>query len=225
MTHARLAATALTALCLVAAPATAAHAEPSVSDADVTFVKTIHQGNLAEIAAGEDAGANAVSDCVKEVGAALVRDHGRLDEQLTALAEQLDITLPDAPTPEQQQQLAELQEKAGTEAYDTGWLAAQEAAHEQTLELIDQEVEGGTNEEVKAAAEAARPVVEMHLESVRGGTCRGAAEPASVPAGHGRAPEARDTAGDARAATLTGGVLLALAGTAAWLTRGRRTSE
>lgn len=46
-----------------------------------------------------------------------------------------------------------------------------EAGHVKTLALIDQEVKSGANAEVVAAAQAARPVVAMHLKMVEGGTC------------------------------------------------------
>ncbi|ONK15079.1 DUF4142 domain-containing protein [Streptomyces sp. MP131-18] len=167
----RTAAITLAALCLAGSPAGLAHAQDNVSAEDETFVTSAHQSNLAEIAAGQDAGENATTQCVKNVGAALVRDHTRLDEALTELADQFGIPLPDAPTEEQQRQLAEVRAEAGTPAYDEKWLLTQAAAHEATLALIDRELDAGTNADVKAAAEAARPVVEMHLEMVRDGVC------------------------------------------------------
>ncbi len=169
----RTAAITLAALCLAGSPVGLAHAQDNVSAQDETFVTSAHQGNLAEIAAGQDAGENATTQCVKNAGAALVRDHTRLDEALTQLADRLGIPLPDQPTAEQQRTLDEVRAEAGTPAYDEKWLVTQEAAHEDTLALIDRELETGTNADIKAAAEAARPVVEMHLEMVRGGVCHG----------------------------------------------------
>ncbi|MDT0306625.1 DUF4142 domain-containing protein [Streptomyces sp. DSM 44917] len=172
MTPARMAATALAALFLVGLQAGPSDAAPAVvTAADQTFLISAHEGNLAEIAAGEDAGLNATTACVKDVGASLVEDHTRLDDALTALAGRLGVPLPDAPTPEQEQQLAAIREHAGTAAYDRAWLAAQAAAHEETLALIDRELDTGNNTEVRAAARDARPVVETHLERVRGGEC------------------------------------------------------
>ncbi|ARQ71297.1 DUF4142 domain-containing protein [Streptomyces marincola] len=175
MRAARTAMITVSALCLAVAPAGLAHAQDAggtVSAADETFAVGAHQSNLAEIAAGEDAEENATTECVRHVGAALVRDHTRLDRSLTALAERLGIPLPDAPTEEQRRQLEEVRTLAGTPEYDEAWLTVQAAAHEATLALIDEELETGTNAEVKAAAEAARPVVAAHLEMVEGGVCR-----------------------------------------------------
>ncbi|MEW2412846.1 DUF4142 domain-containing protein [Streptomyces sp. NPDC046866] len=160
------AATAMTAMGAAAAPA----AVPA-GDQDTAFVTAAHQGNLAEIAAGQDAQKNAMTSCVKDVGAKLVTDHQKLDADLKALAAKGGMALPSAPTAAQQQQLKDVQKKAGTAGYDSAWLALQETAHTQTLALIDHQIGSGSDMAVTAAAKKARPVVAMHLDMVRGGTC------------------------------------------------------
>lgn len=218
-----------TALLTGAAPGTAPAdgASPS-KPTDAAFVKADHRGNLAEIAAGEDARTNATTACVKDVGAMLVRDHTKLDRDLTALAAKLDIALPDAPTPDQRKTLAAVRAKAGTAAYDKAWLTAQADAHRQTLAMIDHQIAAGGNAEITAAARSARPVVEMHLKHVRGGVCRPVSGQGEhhVPAGHGTsAAGPRDAAGTGTgpAATALGGgaAALAAAGGGVWLLRRR----
>ncbi|WP_051806703.1 DUF4142 domain-containing protein [Streptomyces sp. NRRL F-2664] len=165
----------LTTAALVAALAGAglapAAAAPAPGSSDAEFVRVSHQGNLAEIAAGQDAQKHASSTCVKDVGAALVRDHTKLDAELSALAKKGNVTLPAAPTQEQQAVLKGVQAKAGSLQYDKAWLTAQEAAHTKTLALIDKQISQGTDAETTAAAKKSRPVVAMHLDMVRGGTC------------------------------------------------------
>ncbi|MFD9420892.1 DUF4142 domain-containing protein [Streptomyces goshikiensis] len=144
---------------------------PGPGESDATYVRMAHQGNLAEIAAGQDAQTNGKDVCVKDVGAALVRDHTKLDADLSALAKQGGVTPPNAPTPEQQAALTAVKAKAGSDAYDKAWLKAQEDAHTKTLALIDKQVSQGKDASTTQAAEKARPVVTMHLNMVRGGTC------------------------------------------------------
>ncbi|MFD5326895.1 DUF4142 domain-containing protein [Streptomyces sp. NPDC127092] len=212
---------------LIAAAATAFVCAPQavaaeVGDRDRKFMKAAHQGNLAEIAAGQDARQHATTACVKAVGAVLVRDHGKLDADVTALAKKLGVSLPARPAPEDEEELKAVQAKAGTPGYDAAWLAAQEAAHNKTLALIDQELEAGKNSEVYAAAQSARPVVAMHLDMVRGGTCHAAKTPKTVHAGSGghlaAATANREAIGTAAVA---GGLLLA-AGGGWWTVRARR---
>ncbi|AOT58954.1 MULTISPECIES: DUF4142 domain-containing protein [Streptomyces] len=184
-TH-RWAATALTCLTLsgiAAAPALAADQPP----VDYAFLRAAHQGHLTEMAAGEHARKNATAACVKNVGAALVRDHTKLDAAARALADKLGVDLPAAPTPEQQKLIAAVLAAAGADSYDANWLKAMAAAHTKTLGMIDHQLANGKDAEVKAAAKAARPVVAHHLSMVSGGTCHepAAAVPKTVHAGNG----------------------------------------
>lgn len=210
------------AMSAVAAPQAVA---APVGDQDTAFVRTVHQGNLAEIAAGQDAQAHATTACVKEVGEVLVRDHTKLDADLKALAGKLGVSLPAGPSTMQNQELASIREKAGSPAYDAAWLKAAEAGHAATLALIDREVKSGANAEVVAAARAARPVVAMHLQMVEGGTCHAGMDVGTIHAGNGGQLAAADDGshGTAALVTLAGGALLAGLSTG-WLLRIRRRS-
>ncbi|WP_262386855.1 DUF4142 domain-containing protein [Streptomyces sp. TRM49041] len=184
-TH-RWAATALTSFALTgiaAAPALATDHMPT----DNAFLRAAHQGNLTVIAASQDAGKNATTECVKKVAGVLERDHTKLDAATRALADRLGVDLPIAPTAEQQKDLAAVMSKAGTGAYDAAWLKAQDDAHTKTLAMIDHQVAQGKTMEITAAAKAARPVIERHHTMVRGGTCHAGATavPKKIHAGNG----------------------------------------
>ncbi|MGW5421646.1 DUF4142 domain-containing protein [Streptomyces sp. NPDC003943] len=212
---------------LIAAAATAVICAPQalaaeLNDQDRVFIKAAHQGNLAEIASGQDAQQHVTTSCAKAVGGVLARDQGKLDADVTALAKKLSVPLPAQPALEDEQKLKSVQAKAGTPMYDAAWLDAQEAAHNKTLALIDQELRAGKNSEVFAAAQSARPVVAMHLDLVRGGTRHAAKAPKTVRAGSGgqlaAAADSREVIGTAAVA---GGFLLA-AGGGWWSVRSRR---
>ncbi|MEU2872608.1 DUF4142 domain-containing protein [Streptomyces olivoreticuli] len=157
--------TAVVALALATAAAGTALATDC--EHDEAFLTAAHQGNMAEIAAGKDAGRHAVMRCTKETGEVIVSDHTRMDESLRALAKRLKVTLPAATTAEQQQEMKDIQKRAGTRDYDKVWLKAQETGHVQVLKLIDGEVKTGKDQEVQEAARAARPFVAHHLDLVR----------------------------------------------------------
>ncbi|MFI8187068.1 DUF4142 domain-containing protein [Actinacidiphila glaucinigra] len=193
-----------------------------LTDQDTTFMAQAHQGNLAEIAAGNDTQLHATTECVKQVGDLLVRDHSKLDADVKSLASRLNVTLPPSPSAEQNKELAAVQAKAGSPAYDAAWLSTQDAAHRKTLALIDQEIKAGSNAEVVAAARTARPVVAMHLEMVRGGTCHAASDTGMIHAGSGgQLAAAQGSAATAGVVGMAGGALLAVSG-AAWLLSIRR---
>ncbi|MGW7104324.1 DUF4142 domain-containing protein [Streptomyces sp. NPDC054838] len=194
----------------------------SAADQDAAFVKAVHQGSLAEIAAGNDAQRHATTACVKEVGAVLVRDHGKLDAALKMPAGTSKADLPASPGPAQRKALADVRAKAGTAAYDSGWLAVQDAAHTRTLALIDKELSTGRDRGVVAAARAARPVVAAHLEMIRGGGCHHHEQASLVGAGGGRSA-ARGTGLNALGAVGLGGGLLVTAVVTLRLARRRPT--
>jgi putative membrane protein len=161
----RVAVVSVAAAALLAVPMHAS-AQGELSEQDRTFLVQSHQGNLAEIAAGEAAQQQAVTDLVRRHGEILITDHTALDQALQPVAQRLGVELPTAPTAEQQAELAAVKAKHG-EAFDQAWTASQIAAHEKTLALGQQEMQNGTNSEVIALAKAAAPVIEKHLAMLR----------------------------------------------------------
>jgi predicted outer membrane protein len=173
------------ALAAAAVLGTASIASAVAAGPDAAFLQAAHQYNLAIIAAGRDAQQNGRASCVRQLGAVLERDHRKLDAQAQPVATQRRVRLPDTPTPAQRRALDEVQAKAGTSGYDAAWLAAQERAHRQALNLIDRERTGGTIPSVKSTASAARPVLQMHRDMIGGGRCRTAPRSLTVATGDG----------------------------------------
>jgi putative membrane protein len=202
----------------VAAAGTAAADGAPSAPTDAAFATAVHQGNLFEITAGLDAERDGSSQCVRRTAEVLVRDHRKLDQDLTTLAAQLGIALPKATTPQMRRQLANVQAKAGKGGYDGAWLTLQTAAHKSTLKLLDAKTGTGGNTRVVAAARAARPVVASHLSMLR--DCQ-ARVLGAVKAGAGSTVSDDGTWPAARAAIAAGGTGLAAAG-ATWLVRRRR---
>ncbi|NGO43185.1 DUF4142 domain-containing protein [Streptomyces ureilyticus] len=183
----------LLALSGVSAAPAIADERPGLSWPDHEFLRAAHQGHLAEIAAGQDARQGATTDCVKETAATLVADHNRLGRRDWALAGRLGVPLPGMPTDAQRQELAAVKAGVGSAEYDEAWLSSRRAAHQRALELIDRQLDWGSNPEVKAAARAARPVVAGHLRMLRAAdTCRTEPSPAAVQAEAGGQGTTRD---------------------------------
>ncbi|MBV9025033.1 MAG: DUF4142 domain-containing protein [Streptomycetaceae bacterium] len=226
-------------LCLAgagAAPALATVNSPSaVSALDTQLLTAAHQGNLWEIATSRDARADARSSCVRQVAAAFIRDHQKLDAGVARTASRLGVALPARQSPDQLQQLGALRAAAGKNSYDTAWLKAQYTAHVQTLALIDKELASGTNPAVKALAKGARPVVVRHTRMVSGGVCHrsalmGGINPDMGNADAGTIGAANQLAAaaygpqDSTAASAFAGVLLGGSGVA-WVAHRRRSSR
>ena len=147
------------------ATAAAAPAEPDAATPD-GFVTLAASSDMYEIEAGKLAEEMGESDEIKELGAMLVRDHTTSSGKLKAAAEAEQLTVPASMLPKHQSQLDALR-SAGTK-FDDVFALQQVTAHEEALAMLQTQAESGTVEGLKAFAAETMPVVEGHLEHVRG---------------------------------------------------------
>jgi predicted outer membrane protein len=147
-------------LALTTAPA--AHAATTELNAqDRTYLQDVHQANLAEVAAGNLAESNGSSQQVKDLGAMMVTDHTKLDAALGQVATAVKVSLPAAPTADQQAMQAKLANTPAGE-FDATYISAQIAGHAQVMRLGAMEAAAGADATVKKAAAAAAPIVAEH---------------------------------------------------------------
>ncbi|BBH70984.1 hypothetical protein ACTI_76690 [Actinoplanes sp. OR16] len=145
------------------APATAAQAD--VSDRDADFLRAAHQVNLAEIAAGRLAFTKSADRGVKDLAVMFMRDHIRLDAELTQVARQLRVFLPAVPN-EEQQSLARGYAAAGADTFDEYFVTTQLAAHREALTMVRAAAAEADDSAVRDLAAGAAPVVERHHEQL-----------------------------------------------------------
>lgn len=137
------------------------HHAPAVLPAAV-FLPKAAAGNRFEIVTGQLAQERAKSDAIKELGAILVRDHTAALQQVTQVAADLGITLPEGLDPRQQAIVDRLRRLSG-EAFDAVWLKAQLAAHRKALHLHLRAAIRGENDAIRTLGQNALPVITMHL--------------------------------------------------------------
>lgn len=162
------------ALAIAVMPPAAAGARThlDVNEQDRTFLRKAHQGNLAEIQAGQAAQDMGASQAVRELGAKLISDHTKMDDDVSRVAKQVGVDLPDKPSADQRRQLGEVAGMSG-EAFDRAWLTTQIAGHRQSLANGAKELRKGSSPEVKQLATDAKPIVQTHLDlllKAKGGT-------------------------------------------------------
>lgn len=133
------------------------------NEQDRTFLHQAHQGNLAEIQAGEAAQDKGAGETVRKLGAKLIKDHTKLDRDLRRVAEQAQVDLPSEPSAAQRRQLQQVAARSGAE-FDRAWLASQIAGHRQALADGATELRDGSSPEVKKLATDAKPIVQHHLD-------------------------------------------------------------
>jgi len=213
----RLAAACVLALSASVGAASGVMAAPNEQDS--TWMAAAHQSNLSEIAAGQAAVAQGTAPDVKALGQMFIDMHTQLDTELTAAAGQLGVTLPDAPTPSQQQSLERVKGQTGA-AFDTAWVADQIAGHQTTLAATQTEISSGSDPTVTALASKAAPVVQQHLTALQQ-SASAAGAPTLVPTGDGGLLQP-DGASSLPWLLAIGGALLLAGGTGATLLLRRR---
>jgi predicted outer membrane protein len=189
-------------------PANAAAPPP-----DLAYLNAAHQYNLTITEAARGATTKGKTACVRQVAAALVRDHDRLSAQEAEVATRLNLKLPSAPSEAQRKQLDALAAKSAT-AYDASWLALQRQLHQQYLALISGDLPISASPAVESLASGAKPVLEMHQRAVAGTACKPEpAKPPVVPTGEGGQQAAANEARSRAALLLVAvGALLLLVG-------------
>jgi predicted outer membrane protein len=137
-----------------------AHHARVVSAAE--FLPKAAAGNRFEIVTGQLAQQRAQSSAIKDLGAMFVTDHTAALAQVTAVASQLGVDLPDGLDPKQQAVVDQLQSLNGEE-FDAAWLRAQLVAHRKALILHLRAAIRGENDAIRTLGQGALPVITKHL--------------------------------------------------------------
>lgn len=132
-------------------------ARPASPEAE--FLVAVHQGNLAQIKAGKLAARKGDSPVVRKLGKRFASYHKKLDSQVRAVSEALDVNLPDEPNSEQAQ-LAEQYRAASATEFDSLFLSTQIANYERAAKLAGIVLQVTTDPAVRRIVEAATPVIE-----------------------------------------------------------------
>ncbi|WP_052422762.1 DUF4142 domain-containing protein [Nonomuraea candida] len=146
--------------------AVAVQTDTQPSEQDKAWMRTIHQGNLAEVQAGRLAQGKGTTKRIKSIGEMLVKDHTRLDVKVTQAATQLGVELPTSPSAHQRAEVARLRSSTGQD-FDQDFLSGMVKAHTEALAATKVEVSHGSSQTVKALAKTAQQSLQEHLGVLR----------------------------------------------------------
>jgi putative membrane protein len=144
---------------------TVASADPASALSDTTFASKAAVGGMAEVALGKMAADKGASKEVKDFGNMMVMDHGKANDELKAIAQKKNITLPAGLDAEHQAKSDSLSKLSGA-AFDKAYVAAMVEGHQKTLALMQSEASGGKDADLKAFAAKTAPVVQHHLDEI-----------------------------------------------------------
>jgi putative membrane protein len=125
-----------------------------LSSADKAFMQEAAKGGMMEVAMGRVAQQNASDSEVKNFGARMVKDHGKANDELKALAKEEDVQLP-------------AEKDAGKWKSDKDYMGQMVKDHEKDLAAFEKEAKDGTDPDVKSFASKTSEVVRKHLEMAK----------------------------------------------------------
>jgi putative membrane protein len=155
----------LTAAAVVAVLATAGRAdEKAFSDAE--FVKKAGSSGVKEVMMGKLGTTMGQSDAVKKFSETIVADHTKANTELMAAAKAAGLSVPDAPSPEDQKELDMMKGHKGAD-FDRHFAEHMVKGHEKSVALFTTASKEARDPNLKAFATKTLPTLQQHLEMAK----------------------------------------------------------
>ncbi|MEP6675765.1 MAG: DUF4142 domain-containing protein [Ferruginibacter sp.] len=136
------------------------------TEGDAKFAVTAADGGMLEVKLGQLAQANGSSAGVKDFGKMMVTDHSKGGDELKALAQKYNITIPAALSNDAQKTYDELAAKKGAD-FDKAYTKDMIDDHEEDIKLFQKEANDGNNGDLKTWASATLPTLQHHLDAIK----------------------------------------------------------
>jgi putative membrane protein len=141
-------------------------ASTSALSGDRAWLAAVHQANLAEVQAGEQAEKKGGTAAVRAAGAMLVTDHVASDAQVNRVATRLKLTLPSSALPADAAVVSRLADETGVQ-FDLDFVAAMTTGHLKLIGATRTELAQGSVPQIKTLAQSTLPVLREHLSALR----------------------------------------------------------
>jgi len=130
------------------------------------FVDEASAKGIAEIETAKMALDKGTSEDVKQFAQMMIDDHTKANQELAQLALAKDLEMSDEATLMDKAKAMILKLRDG-ENFDEAYANNQVVAHEQTIEMYQDYVEGGENADLKQFAQKTLPKLEEHLKQAK----------------------------------------------------------
>jgi putative membrane protein len=134
----------------------------TATDADKDFAKKAMEGGNAEVQLGQLAQEKSSSMDVKNFGAKMVTDHSKLNEQMTAVAQNMGVKPETGTSMGDKGEMTKLKMKSG-ESFDKSYIEEMVKGHRETLAIFKKEAVSAADPQLKSLAGRAVPVISEHL--------------------------------------------------------------
>lgn len=130
---------------------------------DTKFAVAAADAGMLEVQLGELAQSKGLSPEVKELGKMMVAEHSKANEELKALAQQKNISLPATLSEKCAKKYQDLAEKSGND-FDDAFTDAMVKDHKDVLDEFKKQSEKGNDPDLKSWAAGKIATLEHHLE-------------------------------------------------------------
>jgi len=145
-----------------ASTALAANSKTDLSMQDKSFADAAAKGGMMEVMMGQLAATNASSSTVKNLGAMMVKDHSKANDELKQWASTVGYTLPTSMDANQQKMVDDLKMKKGAD-FDKAYTDMMVSDHKKDVAAFKEEASKGTEATLKSWAGKTVPTLEHHL--------------------------------------------------------------
>jgi putative membrane protein len=129
---------------------------------DAKFAVAAADGGMLEVALGKLAVEKGVSSEVKKLGAMMVTDHSKANDELKAAAKEKNITLPETMSDKSQKSVSDLTAKTGAD-FDKAYADLMVSDHKDDIDEFKKEAEKGNDAQLSSWAKNKVPLLEHHL--------------------------------------------------------------
>ncbi|CAN5143285.1 DUF4142 domain-containing protein [soil metagenome] len=138
----------------------------AVVNDDAKFATTAANGGMAEVELGKLAMQKTTNPKIRDFATMMVKDHGKANDELMAIAKTKNITLPAAIDADHQKKVDDLNKMTGKD-FDKNYVDAMVDGHKKTLDLMNDEAKDGKDAELRSFAAKVAPTVQMHLDAIK----------------------------------------------------------
>ncbi|MEO7741621.1 MAG: DUF4142 domain-containing protein [Usitatibacter sp.] len=138
-----------------------APAKPQFAEDDRVFMMKAAADGIAAVELGKVAQQKGTHAAVKKFAAYRVAEHAKASEELKALAAGKRVSLPSAPSREQQGQVEKMQKLSGAE-FDRAYVQHMVADHKKAIDLFTRASHDAKDADVKAYAAKTLPALQEH---------------------------------------------------------------
>jgi putative membrane protein len=147
---------------------------------DEKFVTKAAQGGMAEVDLGNVAKQNGANDAVKQFGERMVTDHSKANDELKALAQQKNWTLPSEPKASDKSKKDRLSKMTGAD-FDKAYMRDMVQDHQADVKEFQKCATSCSDPDLKAWAAKTLPTLQDHLKMAQDGAKQVGAMNASKP--------------------------------------------